>query len=59
MGGTNTKMTSIVIDAVGAEYLLTECLELNGEMIKQSDYMQQTAVLRTAYILRKVLPIPA
>lgn len=39
--------------------LLTENLKLMGEMTRKGDYMQQTAALGTAYILRKALPIPA
>ena len=54
-----TKAIPIVIGALGAESLLTEYLALIGEITRKGDIMQQTAMLGSANILRKVLFIPA
>ena len=48
-----------VISALRAESLLSEYLALVGVMIRKSDSMQQTAMLESAHIMKKVLSILA
>ena len=54
-----TRVISIVIGALGEKSLLTGYSALIGVMTRKSDSMQQTAVMGSAHILRKVLSIPA
>ena len=54
-----TVVIAIVIGALGAESLLTEYLALIGLMTRKDDGMQQTAMLESSHILRKVLSISA
>ena len=59
MRNTNTRVIPIVIGAIEAEFFLTEYLALIRIMTRKGDSTQQTAMLGSAHILRKVLFIPA
>ena len=59
MWDTKAKVIPIVIGALGAENNLTDYLALLGVQTRKTDSMQQTALLGSAHILRKVLSIPA
>ena len=58
MWNTKTREILIVTSALGVESLLTKYSGLIGVMTRKGDSMQQTAVLGSVYILRKVLSIP-
>ena len=55
MWNTKTRVIAKVIAVLGAESLLTEYLVLIEVMTRKGDSMQQTAMLGSAHILRKVL----
>lgn len=59
MWDTQARVIPIVIGALGAINHLTGYLALLGVQGRKSDSMQQTALLGSAHILRKVLSIPA
>ena len=52
-----TRMIPIVTSAFGVEFLLTKYSGLIGVMTRKGDSMQQTTVLESGHILRKVLSI--
>lgn len=58
MWKTKAKVIPIVMGVLGAKHLLTEWLALLGVQGKRVDNIQQTALLGSAHILRKVLSIP-
>ena len=53
------KKTRIILTVIGALGTKLEYFSLIGVMTKKGDSMQQTAALRSAHILRKVLSILA
>ena len=59
MWDTNSKVIPIVIGALGAQNQLIDYLALLGVQTRKAESMQQTALLGSAHILRKVLSIPA
>ena len=58
MWNTTTRVVPIVIGALGASYRIRDWLALLGVDMKRLDIVQQTALLGSANILRKVLSIP-
>ena len=56
---TSTKVIPIVIGALGAKYRIIDWMALLGVDVKRYTLIQQTALLGSANILRKVLSIPA
>ena len=56
---TSTKVIPIVIGALGAKYRILDWMALLGVDMRRYTLIQQTALLGSANILRKVLSIPA
>jgi len=56
---TSTKVIPIVIGALGASYKTVDWMALLGVAENKYPLIQQTALLGSAHILRKVLSIPA
>lgn len=59
MWKTKTKVIPIVVGALGASFRIIDWMALLGVEIKNYTLIQQTALLGSANILRKVLSIPA
>lgn len=56
---TSTKVIPIVVGALGAKYRIVDWMALLGVDVRKYTLVQQTALLGSANILRKVLSIPA